>query len=256
MTEPILQAATPYDVDDKKPLPGIQPLSMDDWLIRDDAYAAQMALRDRLLVEKRDAVIRMDEAARPAAEELLQVVLDHAFPGAGDTVTRPDGVTVPIDRSDPMATAGRLVQEDLLILEKRDGDDEHVLTGGALFFPANWMLSEKFMRPLISIHIPVHDYDDNIARRVQRLFDGIQVGRALWRFNALNYADPTLHAPESETRPRVARKVPGRYLRSERQCMVRLPETRAVIFSVHTFMVDREAASAGGQGGAVAVGGE
>ena len=239
MTEPILQASTPYDVADQKPLPGIRPFDMADWLIRDDAFAAQMALRDRLLAGRREDVVQLDQAARPAAGELLETVLQHAYPDACDTVARPDGVTVTIDRDDPLGTAGRLIQEDLCLLEKREGAAEHVLTGAVLCFPANWTLREKFMRPLISIHVPVPEYGD-IARRVQRLFDGVQVGRPLWRFNALDYADPTLHAPELENRPRPDRTVPGRYLRSERQGILRLPETRAVVFSIHTFMVDKQ----------------
>ena len=40
-------------------------------------------------------------------------------------VRRPDGVSVAIDRDDPMGTLGHLVQEDLCLLEKR-GDPLHV----------------------------------------------------------------------------------------------------------------------------------
>ncbi|WP_158964817.1 heme-dependent oxidative N-demethylase family protein [Chachezhania sediminis] len=237
--EPILQSAIPYDIDAKRPLPGIQPMAMEDWLLRDDAYAGQMALRDRLLADRRDDVLRLNEAARPAADELLQMVLAHVYPGAGDQVTRPDGVTVPIDRSDPLGTVGRLVQEDFNILQKSDGDDEHVLTGAVLCFPANWTLAEKFMKPLLRIHVPVPDYDENIARRVQRLFDGIQVGRPLWRFNVLRYTNPDLFQPELESRKRVSgAKRDGRYLRSERQNLLRLPKTKAVLFTIHTFVMD------------------
>ena len=37
---------------------------------------------------------------------------------------RPDGVLVPLD-GPPLITAGRLVQEDLCLLEKPDGEAEH-----------------------------------------------------------------------------------------------------------------------------------
>ncbi len=234
----ILQTQLPYDVAQARPLPGIQPFAMQDWLQRDDAFAGQMAERDRLLAEARADVLALDDSAQDAAEELLDLVMEHAYPDAGNRAERPDGVAVPIDRADPLGTLGRLVQEDFCILQKQGA--EHVLTGAVLCFPAKWLLREKFMRPLIGIHEPVDSYDAGIAARVQRLFDGVQPGRPLWRFNALHYDDPTLHQPQSAGDLR-ERPAPGdaRYLRSERQCILRLPRTRAVVFSIHTYVVNR-----------------
>jgi len=109
-----------------------------------------------------------------------------------------------------------------------------------LCFPASWTLSEKFMQPLIGIHDTVDDYDEGIARRVQRLFDGVQVGRPLWRFNALWYADASLHQPHSvDDRRKQVDDATAPYFRSERQCIIRLPKTRAVVFSIHTYMLAR-----------------
>ena len=236
----ILQSRIPYDVSAEPRLPGIQPLALEDWLMVDDAFAGQMARREDLISTKPEAVIALSEGARPAAEELLDYVLAHLGPGytrASQHVTRPDGVTVMIDRANPMHTLGRLVQEDLCILEKQG--EEHVLTAATLCFPASWMLAEKFMKPLIGIHIPVQSYDENIAARVQRLFDGIQVGRPLWRWNGLKYTVSELHHPRSES-DRRPRPVNPEFFRSERQCLVRLPETRAVVFSIHTFVVKLE----------------
>lgn len=236
---PVLQKSLPYDPLDQRALPGIQPLDPDDWLIRDDAFAGQMAERDRLLRERRADVVAMDEGARPAAEELLDLVLERSFSPA-DAVTRADGVVVPIDRGDPLGTLGRLVQEDLCLMEKRGDEGEHVLTGAVLCFPASWNLDEKFMRPLVGIHEPVEDYDAGIAARVQRLFDGIQVGRPLWRFNALWYDDPDLFQPRRADQRREKPDATGaEYLRSERQCLLRLPRTRAVVFSIHTYVLAR-----------------
>lgn len=215
-----------------------------DWIMVDDAFAAQMAERANLLAQKRDAVVAMDAAARPAAEELLAQVLKvldarRDYTVAVDHVLRPDGVTVPLDRGDPMGTLGHLVQQDLCLLEKRG--EEHVLTAAVLCFPASWTLSEKFRRPLIGIHIPVDSYDDLMARRVQRLFDGIKVGRPLWRFNALWYEDPALHHPWREADPRDKHDAAQAfYLRTERQSLLRLPATGAVVFGIHTSVLHRD----------------
>lgn len=235
MTE-ILQQVIPYDPLAEVPLPGVKPASMGTWLHRDDAFAAQMARRAWLLSERRAEVLAMAPEALAPAQELLDLVLDRAYPGAGSRVTRPDGVTVQIDHSQPLDTLCNLVQEDMCILQKRG--DEHVLTAAILCFPASWRLSEKFMRPLIGIHDRVDPYDDNIARRVQRLFDGIQPGRPLWRFNALWYHDAELFQPRSVDEPREIRdRGRANYLRSERQTLLRLPETGAVVFSIHTYVL-------------------
>lgn len=234
----ILQSAIPYDVTDQRRLPGILPMPPEEWLIRDDAFAGQMGRRDQLLRDRHDAVVAMDESARPAALELLEMVLATAYPDAGEVVERPDGVRVPIDRTDPMTTLGHLVQEDFCILEKPEGAEEHVLTAAVLCFPASWTLAEKFMQPLIRIHVPVPEYDANIAARVQRLFDGVQVGRPIWRFNALWYDDAELHQPRLEAEKRPHRRAAAvKFLRSERQSLLRLPESRAVVFSIHTFVM-------------------
>jgi len=212
-----LQSRIPYDVFNPLPLPGVRPLPPEDWLIIDDAFAAQMAERDRLVAQRRADVIAMLPEARDAAEELLDMVLAKAYPDAVDTATRADGVRVTLDRADPMGTLARLVQCDFVIMQKPEGAAEHVLIAAALLFPASWTLAEKFGRPLIRIHKPVGEYDDAMAARVQRLFDGVQVGRPLWRFNALWYSDPTLHQPrrEGDTRPLCAPDAP-RFMRSER----------------------------------------
>lgn len=242
MNPPILQSRLPFAswMDPRTArLPGILPVEGDDWLRVDDAFAGQMAERDRLVAEKPDLVAGMLDSAAPAAAELLADVLDHLrrTPGyvvGADAVRRPDGVTVALD-GPVMAVLARLVQEDLCLMEK--AGEEHVLTAAALCFPASWWLGEKLGRPLLGIHVPVPSYDDDVARRVQRLFDAIRPGQMLWRANALVYRDPTLHQPRREADPRTDRRG-GSYVRSERQVLRRLPVSRAVVFSIHTWVVD------------------
>lgn len=224
-------------------LPGIQPLDMDRWLVRDEAFAAQMALRDRLIAERRDDVFRAKPGSDAAAAELLVLVLSRLGDGyriGPGGVTRPDGVTVPLDADHPLVTAARLVQEDLCLLDQPEGRGEHLLTAAVLCFPASWTLAQKIGRPLTAIHVPVADYTANMAMRVQRLFDALHVDRPLWRANALLYHDPALYQPRREEEPRKAPEGRARYLRSERQSLLRLPQSRAVVFSIHTWVVPCE----------------
>ncbi len=244
----ILQHSIPYDVFSPRPLPGIQPLNMTDWLIVDEAYAAQMAERERLVKEVPETVLQMNAQALAPAQEMLEMVLvqieadvpaKYTVDRAASRVTRPDGGTVVLDLGRPLHTLAHLLQEDICILQKMG--DEHVLTGAVLCFPASWTLAEKFMQPLTGIHIPVGSYTEDIARRVQRLFDGVRPGRPLWRFNALWYADAALHQPRSAHARRDERfATTAGFMRSERQSILRLPETGAVVFTIHTFVVARD----------------
>lgn len=228
-------------------LPGMRPVGRDDWLVVDEAYAAQMALRDRLIADRRDAVLALLPEAGKAASELVGLALATLARRSGFTVgtaqaRRPDGESVTLDPDDPLGTVGRLVQEDVCILQKRG--EEHVLTGAVLAFPSGWTLSEKIGRPLTRIHRPVDTYDADIARRVQRLLDGVRVGQPLMRANTLWHRDPALHAPRREGDPKPAGRGDRTYLRSERQCLVRLPETGAVVFTIHTVVVEAGALTA------------
>ena len=99
MTAPILQSRLPFApwMDPRTArLPGVLPVEGDDWLRVDDAYAGQMAERGRLIAGQPEAVHAMLGSARPAAEELHDVILARLArtPGyqvGAQEVLRPDG---------------------------------------------------------------------------------------------------------------------------------------------------------------------
>lgn len=221
------------------PLPKMQPVTGP--LLRvDEAYGAQIAEKLRLIAENAPAHIAVTKGAEAAVQELYGFILDElkrldGFSQDGDSVTCPDGRSVALDPSHPLETLAALVQEDLCVLQKYG--DEHVLTAALLGFPAAWTLSEKIGHPLTRIHVPVHHYDASIAARVQRFFDGVQVGRPLWRANLLRYQNPELYQAHSEANPRPVGSVNSPYIRSERQSVFRLPKTDAVIFSIKTVVI-------------------
>jgi dimethylamine monooxygenase subunit A len=215
-------------------LPGTEPVSFSEWFVRDEAHEGQMALRDRLIAGRPKAVLAGDIAGA-AARELLGLVLEGSgLPVAEGAAERADGARVPLD-GPPLAVAGRLVQEDLLLLERAEGEAEHRLVAGCLCFPAQWTLAEKLGAGLGRIHAPVAAYDAGLARRVQRMLDGLAPLTPLKRANVALHDCAALFAPlrEDAERPQAG----GRYLRVERQCLVKLPATRAVAFTIHTSLV-------------------
>lgn len=259
MDSPVLQDRLPFapwmDPATSR-LPGMRPCAAGDWLRRDEAFAGQMAKRDWLIATRQPLVHAMLPEGRAAADELYALALARlaADPGyaMGDGwVQRPDGVRVTLDARVPLVTLGRLVQEDLCLMQQQG--DAVVLVGAVLCFPASWMLSQKIGRGLPGIHRPVEGYAGDLERRVQRLFDVLRTGQVLERFNALVYDDPELHQPRPEGQHR-PRPVERRYLRSERQCLMRLPQTGAVLFSIHTTIVRMESLSDAERAGLVAAG--
>ena len=238
--EPILQATLrdpPWASRATSRLPGTGPVAPDDWLRVDDAYAGQMALRQRLMTSHCDLVHALRPQAMAPARELLDIVLDELdarsdFTVEYNAVTRPDGKIVSVNHDTPLLTLGHLVQQDFCILQRIEG--EHVLTGAILCFPASWTLDEKIDRPMTAIHDPVAPYTADIAARVQRLFDMIRPDCPLWRVNLLLYHDAALFQPRRMADRRIKPKASAEFVRSERQCISRLPKTGAIVFAIHT----------------------
>lgn len=234
-------------------LPGIQPLDPEEWLFPAEDFAGQMAERDRLILGHPDWAQATRPEGEAAAAELLEAVEQaavsrHGARREGGAVRRPDGVRVDPGALPAVAAAGRLAQEDFLVLAKPEGAAEHALVAGVLCFPALWTLSEKIGRPLVRIHRPVPDYPGDLARRVQRLLDGVKPGRPLWRANWHFQPGPEIVTPqrEAEKMGGAPRPEPGEdaWLRVERQTVLRLPRSGAVVFGVRTLVSPASALTA------------
>jgi len=224
-------------------LPGLQPVQPGEWLQRDDAFDGQMAYRDHLLRERRNEVMAARDQPDQAEHDLLAAVLsetkaDGGYFPMGETIIRPDGVSVSLTADRPLAIAARLAQEDMLILQP--GPEGHVLTSGVLCFPASWMLAQKVGRGMMGIHEPVDRYDASMGKRVDRVFAMLQPDQAVWRANLLCYNDPELHQPRLEHERRPFDRDKPVWVRVERQTLRRLGSSPAVVFTIHTWLVPIE----------------
>lgn len=235
--------------------PGLWALPETDWIEIDAAYAAQMAYRDRLIREQGAAVADSAPEGQAAVRELVAMLrrhlLDHpsaGFQDTGDGVRRPDGFVLraPGDEEDAMAWVahlGRYVQEDLCLLRRGPDESEHRLVAAALCFPSHWRLREKIGRPLLEIHGPVPHYAQDLAARVERVHAALHVDRPLQRLNYGVHDTPELHLPhghddDCDDQHKTDASAPEArfYLRVERQTLRRLPETRAVVFGIKTYV--------------------
>ena len=233
MSELVLQRQVPYPALTPRALPSLQVMDPADWLLFDDAEAGQLALRTALLAARRAEVL----AALPGSE----AVQAEAVAMIGAHLRDVHGRDGALRGFEDLAGA---VQEDVVILEKRG--DSHVMIAALLCFPASWMLSEKIGHAMAVIHEPVEEIGPRMDRQIERVFDAVRVGRPMWRYNQLWYHDPALFQPRSANDRRLKPAGEGNYLRTERQCLVRMPETGCIMFTIHTYVVaraDLEAAS-------------
>jgi hypothetical protein len=228
---------------------GLAALDPSDWLWPDELYEAEAAQRDALLRERADDVLALLPVAEEAAGELLALVaaflLEHhpdrfRRGDEGDAViVGPGGRPVDLADPNPLRAAGRLVQEDLCLLQQGPDGESYRLTGAALCFPAHWRLREKLGLPLAAIHGPVPGFAQRLEAPVDRFFAALAAERPVWRANWSVVEDATLHHPH----PRLP--VPGLtadnageklWLRVERQTLRRLPRTRAIVFTIRTLV--------------------
>lgn len=202
-------------------LPGVGPVAKENWLARSDTYEAQMTYRRELISEKRDAVFQALPEAEAACIELKDIICT-------------EGGHPKSDNTHPLLDAANHVQEDLCILQKQD--DQHILTAAVMCFPSSWDVRQKIGRSIDSIHTPVPEFA-NVSSIVERMLSAIRIEQPLGRANFLIYTDPELHQPRGEGISKPIDPTAPRYIRVERQTFRRLPETLAVVFAIHTYVV-------------------
>ncbi len=225
---------------------GLITVPQSNWIELDARYPEEMAERRRLLSERHDDVFGVLPEAEGACCEVLQRLVAHLttqFPvwfGLDGTMlaNRLTGETWDLDAlpCHPLELAGRLVQEDLCIIQS-DADEPH-FTAAILCFPSRWRLHEKLGCPLTAVHGPVPFYADRLATPVNRFMAKVRPGHIASRLNWSVLDDPAMYQPTGKWREAANSEItPDNagdtlYLRVERQTLTRLPRTDAVLFGI------------------------
>ncbi|WP_051279109.1 heme-dependent oxidative N-demethylase family protein [Hellea balneolensis] len=204
-------------------LPGVQPVAIDGWLVRSDTFEAQMTYRHELVTKRRETVFQAMDVATEACHELCNLLGEE---NADDH---------------PLINAALIVQEDLCILQKQG--DRHILTAAVMCFPSSWDLHQKIGRSISAIHEPVPEFSP-VTKSVERMLSAIRVDQPLGRANFLIYTDPELHQPRGEGISKPIDPQAPRFIRVERQTFRRMPETGAVVFAIHTYVVPESSLTA------------
>lgn len=239
----------PFDGETYRPSMGLLALDLAEWIEVDRDLPKDLALKQDLLAKRHADVFAALPASRAGSQETLDLIATH-LPQRFPDVYRRDGEalaniatgeTWDLTQSDlhPLDLAGRLVQEDLCLMERND--EGWRLTAASLCFPSRWSLAEKLGKPMAAIHAPVPLYAEKLARPVDRFFDKLVSNKAVWRANWSVKDDPTLYQPiryQSPVGSPITPETVGHriYLRVERQTLRRLPKTDAILFTIRTYV--------------------
>jgi dimethylamine monooxygenase subunit A len=225
---------------------GLRPLDPATWLELDERYDADLAEKARLLRHHHHEVVAALPGTHAAAAELLSLVVDNLLahhPGTvamdgDDVVNLRTGERLPAGALHPVDAAGRLVQEDLVLLAEEAG--EHRLVAASLCFPSRWRLADKVGLGMAAIHAPVPGYAEELARPTHGALARLTPERPVWRLNWSLHDDPALYQPqghgEATPNPAITAANAGTtvWLRVERQTLRRLDGTGAIVFGIRT----------------------
>mgnify|MGYP001285151139 FL=1 len=245
---------TPFDSGRYRMAMGLQSLKLDDWIEIGPDREEQLAERERLLRERRDEVLAVLPEAEEACAELLEhlvAFLPRRFPDlyrrSGSrlaSLTTEESWTVAPPEAHPLVIAGHLVQEDFCLMQKDLAEEEgaYRLTAAVLCFPGRWLLADKIGQPMLAIHDPVPAYAEKLGRPVDRFLNILKPDKPVWRVNWSLTDDPALFQPKGHGRedrdPDITKENAGArvFLRCERQTLMRLPRSNAIVFGIRTHL--------------------
>lgn len=209
---------TPF-VDNPDPLRlGFRPIPVEDWLEETEFHKELASLKSSLLRSERETVLRHADGDRTACDELLSAI---------ELATGRKGADA---EADTLARAGRLVEEDLCLMEGAE-DGMWRFTHGFVCLPTRWLLAEKIGDTMDGIHNPVPMLNRKLANPINRFFERLRPERLYERFNWSLVSDPAWVLKPQDRRV-VMPAAERDWARVERQTFRKLPQSDAVVFTI------------------------
>lgn len=247
---PYLTAAAAFDI-------GLKPMEMADWLDVGPDHTEFMAAKRARLAGCPQLYYRTLARSRPAQAELLRLVAEnlaahHAsrFARDGDVLAdHIDGSRHQLDDPgrEPLDILGGLAEEDFVLFGREEGHDVVIAATNA--YTSSGRIVSCVGRGMHFAHEPVPGLNAALAARIDRVIGNVQAGRPVVRFNwfvtpiASRLFPEGSHDANVEAGEAAARRLAADHaaagallwLRVERQSFVRLPETGALAFGIHTY---------------------
>jgi hypothetical protein len=202
---------------------GLQRIDPATWL-KPDPEAHWLPLKNERLDADPQKYYRARPEAAPAEAEALSRI-EQATGQARSARSEPD-----------LIAAGRLVSDDLVVMQQMGG--AWVATSLLLTQPTFFSLEDSFGRELHQLHAPVPGGSPELAGKISRVFDRMPAGEVFERFNwTVQLGEERWWPHGSAMRDRLDSLAPRNainalFLRVERQTLVRLEATNAVLFCI------------------------
>lgn len=224
---------------------GLQTLAATDWIYPDDDLPIFLQHKTSFRHEHGEKCFQALKGSEAAQAELHDLLLGHLTAGQqaayqirGNTLLNSNrALEWELDEK-RLWQASLWIAEDICLLEKHF--DDYILTAASVCSPSRWKLEEKIGRSVDAIHSPVPGYSQALSERVRRLMDRLTPSKPLLRYNwSIQQGNELCWRSDLGQEIGPAEK----YWRIERQTLLRLPQTGAIVFGIRVFLHSFEAMS-------------
>jgi dimethylamine monooxygenase subunit A len=236
---------------------GLQPLSAGDWLLVDGNYADLMRAKRRQLSLSPELFYRTLPDSLAAQRELRRMVVAHLLEQHAALFSVSDGILTCAagnhswDMNDesiePLRQLSDFVQEDFMLLQEIDG--RRTISAASNAYSSSGRLVASVGRDVCWAHEPVPNLTALHGSRIDRILGSVHENAPCARFNwQLTPLSSIFFPPDPHAANKAALRSASNqlskdpslapsllHMRVERQTLRRLPETRAVAFSIHTY---------------------
>lgn len=257
--------------------PAIENITISELIAMDNTYLPRIAHRQHLLRTQYNSVLACNPISTPAVLELYAWLTTTYLPTRFPTLytlhpttllNRLTNAHIPLRPASAPAALETLcanIDTDFLILlPSSDPKDEgrYRLQAFITCFPSGFHTRKKLGLLLAEIHGPVPGYKAKLERSMDRFFAALPVGRVVRRLNWSVTTGRDLYCPEGnhlygEDGAEAGQEeevvdLQNTVMRSERQTLHRLPETRALVFAFKTYQYELSEVKEEGNGEALA----
>jgi dimethylamine monooxygenase subunit A len=236
---------------------GLRPIKATEWLLLDADHAATMREKRARMDGDPHLYYRALPGSIGAQYELRERVAAHLaadFPmhfrrsGSG-LYSLIDGAHHDFQDSsvEPLRQLSSFVEEDFMLIEEDRG--AHVITAASNAYSSSGRLVASVGHDVAWAHEPVPQLTNKLGPRIDRIIASIHADTPCERFNwqltplSTKFFPHGAHAANAEAMRQICDSLcrnPERagellWIRVERQTLSRLTETRAVVFTLHTF---------------------
>ncbi len=216
---------------------GLQSLPISEWILVDEDFSLFHQHKVQQGEKRKQKVYAEIHSSTAAQREFQQVLKKHLLSHLSAQYAADGAKLIHLpsqlswtSNTDSLWDCSLWIQDDICLLEKLNG--EHVMTAASLCSPSNWKLEEKIGRNIDWIHETVPGYQTELAVRVGKLLDGLKPMNPVLRYNwstqtgnELCWRDDVVDAASEDY-----------FWRVERQTLLRLPETGAIVFAIRLFL--------------------